>query len=51
MIHQRRLAATQVCANAPWIVLKEDVESLQTANAQVNGPPTLDLNQLTFEIQ
>jgi DNA invertase Pin-like site-specific DNA recombinase len=51
MIRQRRVPATQVCANAPWILLKKDVESLQTAAGRGRSPQTIDQNQLALKIQ
>jgi hypothetical protein len=51
MIRQRRVPATQVCANAPWILLKKDVESLQAAAAGGKSPQTIDQNQLSLKIQ
>lgn len=51
MIRQGRLPATQVCANAPWILLRKDVESLQGVAGRGKVPQTVDENQLTLKIQ
>jgi len=51
MIRQRRISAMQVCANAPWILRQEDVETLQAAAHCSDAPPTLNQNQLTLTIQ
>ncbi|EQD74807.1 recombinase, partial [mine drainage metagenome] len=51
MIRQGRLPATQVCANAPWILLKKDVESLQGVAGRGKAPQTVNEDQLTLKIQ
>ncbi len=51
MIHHKHLPATQVCANAPWILRKEDIDTFQAAIKLSGGPQTANLNQLAFEIQ
>lgn len=51
MIRQGHLPATQVCANAPWILLKKDIESLQAAGGCQKPPQTVNENQLSLEIQ
>jgi excisionase family DNA binding protein len=51
MIRQRRINATQVCANAPWILRQEEVESLLRAACQGDSPTTPDQNELTLTIQ
>ena len=50
-VSEVRVAATQVCANAPWILLKQDVELLQTAVGEAKSPQTLDQNQPALKIQ
>jgi excisionase family DNA binding protein len=51
MIHHKHLPATQVCANAPWILHKEDIDTFQAAIKLSEGPQTANSNQLAFEIQ
>jgi excisionase family DNA binding protein len=51
LIRGKRLPATQVCANAPWILRKDDVERFLAARDPANPPQTLDPNQLALDIQ
>jgi excisionase family DNA binding protein len=51
LIRAKRLPATQVCANAPWILRKDDVERFLAARDRGNPPQTLDVDQLTLDIQ
>lgn len=51
MIRQHRIDATQVCANAPWILRQEAVEALEAATHCADGPLTLEQNQLALTIQ
>lgn len=51
MIRQRRISATQACANAPWILRQEEVEALQAAARRGEDPQSLDQHQLTLTIQ
>jgi excisionase family DNA binding protein len=51
MIRHKHLPATQVCANAPWILHKEDIDTFQAASNSSEGPQSPSSNQLTLEIQ
>jgi len=51
MIRQHRIPATQVCANAPWILLKNDIDALRMHADGDITPPTFNPNQLTLTIQ
>jgi excisionase family DNA binding protein len=51
LIRAKRLPATQVCANAPWILRKDDVERFLAARDRGNPPQTLHPNQLALDIQ
>lgn len=49
-IHTKRLSAEQVCANAPWIVRKEDLEKFIAERKQTTPPSQTSSTQLTLEI-
>lgn len=51
MIRQRQLPATHACVNAPWILLKDDVEKFILASQQADRPQTLNPNQIELDIQ
>jgi DNA invertase Pin-like site-specific DNA recombinase len=51
LIQLKQLPATQICGNAPWILLKTNVERYGKARTQATPPPTANLTQLLFEIQ
>ena len=51
MIRQRRINATQVCANAPWILHEEEIDSLFRSAHHGDTPTTPDQNELTLTIQ
>jgi excisionase family DNA binding protein len=51
MIRQKRLPATQVCANAPWVLLKDDVRKFLAPLRGGETPQTLDANQLALSFQ
>jgi hypothetical protein len=51
LIRQKRLPATQVCANAPWVLLKDDVAKLLATFRQGQNPQTSNPNQLTLSFQ
>jgi DNA invertase Pin-like site-specific DNA recombinase len=51
LIRLKQLPATQVCANAPWILCRTDVEQVAANRSRQTAPPTADANQLIFEIQ
>jgi excisionase family DNA binding protein len=51
MIRQKRLPATQVCANAPWVLLKDDVAKFLAMCRHGEAPPTCDPNQLALSFQ
>jgi excisionase family DNA binding protein len=52
MIRQKDLPATHACANAPWILLKQDVEKyIDAASRRAETQQTADPNQLVFDIQ
>jgi len=50
-IRQKRLPATQVCANAPWVLLKDDVAKFLATFRQGQDPQTCNPNQLTLSFQ
>ena len=49
LIHTGRLCATQVCANAPWILLKSEVERYRTERSKGNTPPSAISTNWLFE--
>jgi excisionase family DNA binding protein len=51
LIRQKRLPATQVCANAPWVLLKDDVAKFLAAFRNAEAPQTSNPNQLTLSFQ
>ena len=51
MIRQKHLRATQVCLNAPWVLLKEDVEKYIATSRHAQSPQTATRNQLALDIQ
>jgi excisionase family DNA binding protein len=51
MIRQKRLPATQICANAPWVLRKEDVAKYLATARQEESPQTSDQNQLALSFQ
>jgi len=51
MIRQKQLPATHACLNAPWILLKEDVENYIAASRRAESPQTSNPNQMAFDIQ
>jgi excisionase family DNA binding protein len=51
LIRQKRLPATQVCANAPWVLLKDDVAKFLATFRQGQNPQTCNPNQLTLSFQ
>jgi excisionase family DNA binding protein len=51
MIRQKRLPATQVCANAPWVLLKNDVAKFLAPSRSGETPQTGDPNQLALSFQ
>src|SRR5215831_5012396 len=51
MIRQKRLPATQVCANAPWVLLKDDVAKFLATLSHGEAPQTCDPNQLALSFQ
>ena len=51
MIRQKRLPATHACANAPWVLLKEDIEEYVAVSDRTEAPPTANPNQLVLDIQ
>lgn len=50
MIRQKRLPATQVCLNAPWVLLKDDVAKF-VATHHGEAPQVNDPNQLALSFQ
>jgi excisionase family DNA binding protein len=50
MIRLKRLPATQVCANAPWVLLKAEVAKF-LATHHGETPQTCNPNQLTLSFQ
>jgi len=51
MIRQKRLPAAQVCANAPWVLLKDEVAEFLATFRNGEAPQTCDPNQLTLSFQ
>ena len=51
MIRQKRLPATQVCANAPWVLLKDDVARFLAPLRRGEAPQTRDPNQPALSFQ
>ncbi len=51
MIRRQRLPATQVCANAPWILREEDIDRFLADSRSSNSPQTANPNQLVLETQ
>lgn len=51
MIRRGQLRATQVCANAPWILSRKDVDAILAASPASERPETGNANQLVLEIQ
>jgi excisionase family DNA binding protein len=51
MIRQKRLPATHACVNAPWILLKEDVERFIAAASRAQSTQSPNPNQLGLDIQ
>ncbi|HUZ95215.1 MAG TPA: recombinase zinc beta ribbon domain-containing protein, partial [Edaphobacter sp.] len=49
LIHTGLLCATQVCANAPWILLKSEVERYRTERSKGNTPPSAISTNWLFE--
>ena len=51
MIRSGQLPANQVCANAPWILHRKDVDAILGASTSSGRPETANSNQLVLEIQ
>lgn len=51
LIRLKQLPARQVCANAPWILRKPDVEKLAADRAEQAARHHTDSNQMILEIQ
>lgn len=51
LIQLKQLPAEQICGNAPWILLKNDVERYREARNRATPPSTSNLTKLLFEIQ
>jgi excisionase family DNA binding protein len=51
MIRQKHLPATHACLNAPWILLKEEVEKFIAVSRTAAGPQTRNPNQTALDIQ
>ena len=51
MIRQKRLPATQVCLNAPWVLLKDDVAKFQATLHHAEAPQAGNPNQVTLSFQ
>ena len=49
-IRAGRLAATQLCPNAPWVLRQSDVQSFKTRLAQTPASHTANAAQLVLEI-
>lgn len=50
LIRLKQLPATQVCAGAPWVMRREDVERCVAERNQKATPATADSKQLALEI-
>jgi excisionase family DNA binding protein len=50
MIRLKRLPATQVCPNAPWILRRVDVEQCLAERNESTTPPTESSAQMSLEI-
>jgi len=51
MIRLKQLPATHACANAPWILRKDDVDKWIAACGDRKTRHTIDSNQLSLDIQ
>ena len=51
LIQLKQLPAEQICGNAPWILLKNDVERYREARNRATHPSTSNSTKLLFEIQ
>ena len=51
LIQLKQLPAHQICGNAPWILLKNDVERYREARNRATPPSTSNSAKLLFEIQ
>ena len=49
LIRIGRLRATQACANAPWILIKSEVEQYRTERSKDNTPPSENSTNWLFE--
>jgi hypothetical protein len=49
LIHAGLLHATQACANAPWILLKSEVERYRVDRSKANTPPSANSTNWLFE--
>jgi len=49
LIHARLVHATQACANAPWVLLKSDLEQYRAERSKPNTPPTGNSTPWLFE--
>ena len=51
LIRLKQLPAAQVCKNAPWILLKDDVEQVAEDRRRRTIAKTVNSNQLVLRIQ
>ncbi len=51
LIQLKQLPAMQICGNAPWILLRNDVERYREARNRATPPSTSNSTKLLFEIQ
>ena len=51
MIREKRLPATQVCLNAPWVIRRNDVDNFLAVLPRRSSPQTGDPNQLALSFQ
>jgi excisionase family DNA binding protein len=51
MIRQKRLPATQVCLNAPWVLLKADVANFLATSHHAEAPQASNRNQMALSFQ
>jgi excisionase family DNA binding protein len=51
LIQLKQLRGTQICGNAPWILLKKEVAQYKETRNRATPPPTANSTQLLFDIQ
>ena len=51
MIHTKTLPARQVCAGAPYLILRKDLELPGVRSAPPKAPVSADIRQTAMELQ